>query len=208
MTLQSSAFPLISKQHSTEVELSGYGMNFNYAWSEVDNDISTGLSDAKPDIIESYRKTDYPWAAIDALSEALAPTSYNIGMPAFAVEAKGSDGSIEVAQVQCAYDGALMANAAMASHLYMGKYDKEFYGQTKAVTVAFSAQNLKIYGHHVLHNESEDRDAEVEFINSNSAAILLASLSKTFSAHTSVQGMHRTSAIGLQLKQKMHCGPL
>jgi hypothetical protein len=64
---------------------------------EVDNHLITGLSDAKPDIFESYYKTDYPLEAVDLLSSALAPTIYNVAMPAFAIELKGSEGSMQVA---------------------------------------------------------------------------------------------------------------
>ena len=53
-----------------------------------------GLSDAKPDIFKSYRKTDYPLEAVNLLLSALAPTVYNVIMPAFAVKLKGSKGSM------------------------------------------------------------------------------------------------------------------
>lgn len=63
---------------------------------------------------------------VDSLSGALAPTSYDIAMPAFAVEVKGYDGSMQVAQLQCAYDGALMTEGARAVHTHMGKPDDDF----------------------------------------------------------------------------------
>jgi hypothetical protein len=109
-----------------------------------------GLSDARPDIAESYRKTDYPPEALEALSSSLAPTAYNIAMPAYAVEFKGCDGNIKGAQLQCAYDGALMTEGARAVHEYVGKPEDDFYGKTQALTVAFNGETLKFYGHHAV----------------------------------------------------------
>ncbi|KAL5327273.1 hypothetical protein ACEPPN_004967 [Leptodophora sp. 'Broadleaf-Isolate-01'] len=122
----------------------------NYAWSEVDNHLTTGLSDAKPDIFESYRKTDYPPKAVDALSSALAPTAYNIAMPAYAVEFKGCDGSMAEAQLQCAYDGALMTEGAHAVYTHLDKSDDDFYGKSQALTVAYNGDTVKFYGHHAV----------------------------------------------------------
>jgi hypothetical protein len=62
-----SAYPLLSKQSSAEVEISGYLQRPTYASSEVDNHITTRLSDAEPDVAESYRKTDYPPKVADTL---------------------------------------------------------------------------------------------------------------------------------------------
>jgi hypothetical protein len=112
--------------------------------------LTAGLSDAKPDIFESYRKTDYPPDAVDALSSALAPTSYDIAMPAFAVEVKGYDGSMQVAQLQCAYDRALMTEGARAVHIHTGKSDDDFYGKTQALTAAYNGEIIKFYGHHAI----------------------------------------------------------
>ncbi|KAK0110276.1 hypothetical protein ONS96_001896 [Cadophora gregata f. sp. sojae] len=150
LTLQISAYPLIAKRTSAEQEISGYMQSVNYAWSEVDNHLTTGLSDAKPDIFESYRKTDYPPEAVDALSSAIAPTVYNIAMPAYAVEFKGCDGSMAEAQLQCAYDGALMTEGARAVHTHMDKSEAGFYSKTQALTVAYNGDTVKFYGHHAI----------------------------------------------------------
>ena len=149
-TIQTTAYPLLSKRTPREARISGYGQRTNYAWSEVDNQLTTGLSDAKPDVFESYRKTDYPPEAVDTLCGGLAPTSYDIAMPAFAVEVKGSEGSMQVAQLQCAYDGALMTEGARAMHKYMGKSDDDFNGKTQALTVAYNGETLKFYCHHAV----------------------------------------------------------
>ncbi|KAF7859680.1 hypothetical protein EAF04_008759 [Stromatinia cepivora] len=150
LTVEISAYPLIAKRTSAAQEISGYMQSVNYAWSEVDNLLTTGLSDAKPDIFESYRRTDYPPEAVDALSSALAPTAYNIAMPAYAVEFKGCDGSMAEAQLQCAYDGALMTEGARAVHTHMDKSDDDFYGKTQALTVAYNGDTVKFYGHHAI----------------------------------------------------------
>ncbi|KAH7408975.1 hypothetical protein BKA64DRAFT_720342 [Cadophora sp. MPI-SDFR-AT-0126] len=95
LTVEISAYPLIAKRTSAEQEISGYMQSVNYAWSEVDNRLTTSLSDAKPDIFESY------------------------SMPAYAVEFKGCDGSIAEAQLQYAYDRALMTEGAHAMHTHI-----------------------------------------------------------------------------------------
>jgi hypothetical protein len=149
-TIQQSAYPLLSNQTLAEREISGYKQNVNYSWSAIDNHLTTGLSDAKPDVFESYRTSDYPPQAVNTLASALAPTLYNIAMPAFAVEYKGFDGSIAKVQLQCAYDGALMTEGARAVHTNMGKSDNDFYGKTQALTIAHSGDTLKFYGHHAI----------------------------------------------------------
>jgi hypothetical protein len=87
-----SAYSLIAKRTSAERGVSGYMQSVNYAWSEVDNRLTTSLTNAKPDIFESYRKTDYLPKAVDALSSAIGPTAYNIAMLAYAVEFKVTTG--------------------------------------------------------------------------------------------------------------------
>jgi len=148
-TIQNFAYPLLSKR-LYETRVSGYEQRANYIWSEVDNHLTAGLSNAKPDIFESYCRTSYPPDAIDALSSALAPTSNNMAMPAFAVEVKGYSGNMEIAQMQCAYNGALMTEGARAVHTYTGQSDNDFYGKTQALTVAFNGRCVEYYGHHAL----------------------------------------------------------
>ena len=155
LTIQTAAYPLLSKPISCEAGISGYGQRANYAWSEVDNHLTTGLSDAKPDIFESYRKTDYPPEVVDLLSSALAPTAYNVAMPALAIEFKGSEGSMQVAHLQCAFDGTIMTEGARGVHTFMKRSDDDFYGKTQALTVAFNGELINYYGHHALPGLSQ-----------------------------------------------------
>jgi hypothetical protein len=151
-TIQTAIYPLLSKGTLREARISGYGQSANYSWLEVDNHLTMGLRDAKPTIFESYRKTDYPPEVIDALSSALAPTEYDIAMPAFAIEVKGCEGHLHVAHLQCAHDGALMTEGARAMHEYIGKSANDFYGKTQALTAAFDGETLELYGHHAVPN--------------------------------------------------------
>ncbi|KAF4626374.1 hypothetical protein G7Y89_g11789 [Cudoniella acicularis] len=164
-TTQGEAYPFLSKRIQGTARLAGYGQKFNYAWSEVDNHLTKGLSDAKPDIIEAYRKTEYPPSVQDDLSSSLAPTSYDIAMPAFAVEAKSLEGCMEVAQLQCAYDGALMTHSAYAMHNYMGRSDADFYGKTQAVTIGYDGENLKLYTHHAVQTSKDSPQQAVATSN-------------------------------------------
>lgn len=149
LAVEISAYPLLSKRTAGR-GISGYFQRPNHAWSAVDNHLTTRLSDAQPDIVESYRKTDYPPRAVEALSADLAPSSYNEAMPAYAVEFKSSNGDTKEAKLQCAYDGALMTEGARAKHKYLSKSDDDFYGKTQALTVAFNGEILNFYGHHAV----------------------------------------------------------
>jgi hypothetical protein len=149
LSIEISAYPLLSKRMA-EREVSGYFQRPNHPWSTVDNHLTTGLSDAQPDIIESYRKTDYPPIVVEALSGDLAPSSYNEAGPAYTVEFKSSNGDMKEAKLQCAYDGALMTEGARAVYKYLDKSDDDFYGKTQALTVAFNSETLKFYSHHAL----------------------------------------------------------
>ena len=160
-----SAYPLLSKRIA-EREISGYFQRPNHAWSAVDNHLTTGLGDAQPDIVESYRETDYPPRAVEALSGDLAPSSYNEAMPAYAVEFKSSKGDMREAKLQCAYDGALMTEGARAVHKYMNKPDDDFYGKTQALTAAFNGRTLEFYGHHAVQIPASPQPAASDAVDS------------------------------------------
>ena len=149
LAVEISAYPLLSKRTAVR-EVSGYFQRPNHPWLAVDNHLTICLSDARPDIVESYRKTDYPSSVVEALSGELAPSLYNEAMPAYTVEFKSSNGDMKEAKLQCAYDGAIMTEGARAVHKYLDKSDDDFYGKTQALTVAFNGETLKIYGHHAL----------------------------------------------------------
>jgi hypothetical protein len=154
-----SAYPLLAKRTSREVEISGYFQRPNHAWSAVDNHLTTGLSDPQPDLVESYRKTDYPLQAVEALSADLAPSSYNEAMPAYAVEFKSSNGDMKEAKLQCAFDGSIMTEGARGAYTYMDKSDDDFYGKTQALTVAFNGGLIEYYGHHALRTPGPSQQA-------------------------------------------------
>lgn len=156
-----SAYPLLAKR-TKERGISGYFQRPNHAWSAVDNHLTTGLSDTQPDIVESYRKTDYPPTAVEALSGDLAPSSYNEAMPAYAVEFKSTNGDMKEAKLQCAYDGALMTAGAHAVHTHIGKPDDYFYGRTQALTVAFNGETLNFYAHHAVQIPASSHPATYE----------------------------------------------
>jgi hypothetical protein len=103
---------------SAEQEISGYIQNINYTWSEINNHLTTSLSDNKPDIFESYNKTNYPLEAVDVLSSILVPIVYNITIPAYTIKFKGSDRSIAETQLQYAYNGVFITEGARIMHIY------------------------------------------------------------------------------------------
>ncbi|KAH6713379.1 hypothetical protein BKA61DRAFT_576946 [Leptodontidium sp. MPI-SDFR-AT-0119] len=135
---------------AAEREVSGYFQRPNHPWPAVDNQLTAVLSDAQPDIVESYRKTDCPLTVVEVLSGDLAPSSYNEAMPTYTVEFKSPNGDMKEAKLQCAYDGAIMTEGARAVHKYLNKPGDDFYGKTQVLTVAFNGETLKFYGHHAL----------------------------------------------------------
>ncbi|ESZ90552.1 hypothetical protein SBOR_9059 [Sclerotinia borealis F-4128] len=145
-----SAYPLLAKRTLREVEISGYFRRPNHAWSAVDNHLTMGLSDPQPDLVESYRMTDYPSQAAEALSADLAPSSYNEAMPAYAVQFKSSNGDMKEAKLQCVFGGSVVTEGARGAHTYMHGSNVDFYGKTQAITIAFNGGLIEYYAHHAL----------------------------------------------------------
>ncbi|TAQ90071.1 hypothetical protein B7494_g1584 [Chlorociboria aeruginascens] len=106
--------------------------------------------DLQPDLVEFYRKTDYPIEAIETLSADLAPSFYNKAMPAYAVEFTSSKGKMKEAKLQCAFDGSIITEGAYSTYTYMNKSDDDFYDKTQALTVAFNDGLIEYYGHYAL----------------------------------------------------------
>ena len=152
-TMQSNSWLALAKQPS-HLKTPGYCQDYNFAWTEVEGPLREGISDPKPDISESYRTSQYPPTALDALGGTLAPTQYKGAMPALCVEYKGPDGTMFSAEKQCAFDGAIMTNSALETHTYMGKDPNDFYGKTQALTFAANGDLVRLYGNHVLQNKS------------------------------------------------------
>jgi hypothetical protein len=138
-----------------EVAKSGYFLRPNHPWSAVDNHLTRCLRDAQPDIAISYRKSHYPPQVVEDLSKDLVPSSYNEAMPAYAIEFKSSSGDMKEAKLQCAYDGAIVTESARAINKYLRNSDKDFYGKTQDLTVAYNGQLLSFYGHHALQTAAQ-----------------------------------------------------
>lgn len=76
---------------------------YNMQWTESTAGIQEGLSNPKPDVMETLTTDSYPNEALEALGGALAPTKYPPAMPAFIMHAKGPNGHMDEAEKQCAY---------------------------------------------------------------------------------------------------------
>ncbi len=98
----------------------GYLCDANLEWTEADAPVTGRIGNAKPDITESYRLRKYPQQSIDDLGATLAPTSYTMAIPTFAVEAKSIEKGIMKAELQYAYYGAIMVDAARRTHESLG----------------------------------------------------------------------------------------
>ena len=141
-----------------------YRADYDLSWTEVeDSSITLYLKPAKPDMTESLRWREYPQQVIDEVGPALRPTSHKAAMPIFAVEAKSLEKGIAAAEVQCAYDGALMVNAAKTVHKYLGKSLNTFYEETRALSIAYNGDDLTILAHHAILKQSDDASPATEY---------------------------------------------
>jgi hypothetical protein len=132
----------------------GYLCDANFEWTEVEGPVTARVGNAKPDITESYRLRKYPQQAIDNLGAALAPTSHAMAMPTFAVEAKSIEKGIMNAELQCAYDGAIMVDAARNVHESLGKRFDSFWMATQALTLAYNGNDMTILANHAVESTS------------------------------------------------------
>lgn len=128
----------------------GYLCDANLEWTEVDALVTNRIGNAKPDITESYRLRKYPQQSIDDLGAALAPTSHTMAMPTFAVEAKSIEKGIMEAELQCAYDGAIMVDAARRAHESLGNELGPFWKTTQALTLAYNGNDMTILANHAV----------------------------------------------------------
>lgn len=126
----------------------GYHDQYDLAWSEIDNELTTGLSDARSNVTESFRTRDYPDEVVEDLGEELDPTGYSLAMPSFCAELKSLNGNIKVGMMQSSYDGALMVPGAKTVHEYMKKPLKESYDKTQAISLSYNGTFLNLYSHH------------------------------------------------------------
>jgi len=120
----------------------------NHSWTLLDNLTTNGISSAKPDIVEAFRAKSYPPDLGDVLP-GMFPASPEWAMPSLAVEFKEAKIGLPRADLQCAYDGALMVRGAMEAYIYMYGEDTldQFWDKTKAITIAFNGDHLKISAH-------------------------------------------------------------
>jgi hypothetical protein len=128
-----------------------YLTGFNTSWTEVKSHVRNGISDPKPDVWEAYETTAYPSEALEALQGVIAPARAGPAMGCLVVHAKGPQGSLDQAIWQCAYDGSVMADAAIQAHKFCfskSESNTEFLKKTKALTVAFSSGYVHIYSSH------------------------------------------------------------
>lgn len=120
----------------------------NDQWTEIDNEITTGISDPKPDVTEAHTWSAYPPGTREDIEE-LVPSQYGYAMPTFAMESKGS-GDHEQAVKQAAYDGAVMTHAALAIDGHVGKKLESQFRKTKAITITLSPVEINVYANHAI----------------------------------------------------------
>ncbi|KAL9098549.1 MAG: hypothetical protein Q9163_005815 [Psora crenata] len=148
-SMQSNTWNLLAKQHRG-AENNRYTADYNLQWTEVESSLTHGLTDAKPDISESYPSNQYPEEACEALEGSLNPTRHDAAMPRFCAEWKGPDGTMISAEKQSAYDGALMVEAAGNIHQYMKKGLAGFLDQTQALTLVLNGECVHLCSNHAI----------------------------------------------------------
>ena len=123
-----------------------YLPHYNINWNGVDNHITHGIADAKPDYAEYFQIIEYPPEAVSTLG-LFANTAASMSIPSMCVQFKGPDGSMNIAQNQCAYDGALMVNNAHTIHKYT-RSQRDFFSKTQALNVAYNGREVQYYSNH------------------------------------------------------------
>ena len=74
-----------------------------------------------------------------------------MAMPTFAVEIKSGDRGTKSAELQCAYDSAIMVDAARTKYESLGKELEAFWKTTQALTLAYNGSNLEIKADHAVN---------------------------------------------------------
>lgn len=124
----------------------------NVPWTKVDNiDVTSGLSDPRPDYTEGFELKTYPEEARSALGGHLQPSRHPFAMPRFAVELKQPEKGLRQAGWQAAYDGAVMVSAARAQDRFKGQ--PFAYGQTQALTATSNGENMRLYANHAVQSQ-------------------------------------------------------
>ena len=122
---------------------------FNQEWAEIEEcNITRGLSNPKPDYIESFGTEDYPEEAKSDLVGHPHASVYHHGMPRLAIELKQHMKGLRQAEWQAAYDGAIMIDAVRAQDEY--RQHSFTSGQTQALTVASTGDRIAIYANHAV----------------------------------------------------------
>ena len=147
-TIQGVAFSrLVKPQDDGDEEI--YEQVLNQEWTEVEEcNITRGLSNPKPDYIESFGTEDYPEEAKYDLGGHLQPSVYHHGMPRLAIELKQPMKGLRQAEWQAAYDGAVMVDAVRTQDEY--RQQSFAYSQTQALTIASTGDRIAIYANHAV----------------------------------------------------------
>ena len=156
LTVQTLLWPILTG-HQADTETDDYWPDFNLAWTEVENEITENLTDAKPDIAESFDIDQFPAALLEELEALMKPTQYKCTMPRLCVEWRGPNVGLSLARKQAAYDGALMVFAAHELEKTMGKDESKLLNQIQAVTVATNGKEVYIFGHYAVQKEGSKR---------------------------------------------------
>ena len=135
-----------------------YDEYIDIEWSDVNNPVITrNLYVARPNIYEAFSYDCYPAKTLVALPSLMPNSGCHHVFPSFACEARHHRISTDDVATQCSYDGALMVDSAWQAHQHMRGHAKDFFGLTKAVTVAFNGADVKIFLHH-MQPAAEPRD--------------------------------------------------
>ena len=141
-----------------------YQAHYNVNWNGVDNHITQGIANAKPDYAECLQGLDFSDMAI-SVPGLLPNASASISMPSMCVEVKGPGGSMAIAQNQCAYDGALMLNNAHNIYKFTENQNGDFFGKTHALCVAYNGFEVRYFSTHSSIEKRGSNDRQFYYQN-------------------------------------------
>lgn len=142
-----------------------YQAHYNVNWNGVDNHITQGIANAKPDYAECLQRLDFSDTATISMPGLLPNASASLSMPSMCVEIKGPGGNMAIARNQCAYDGALMLNNTHNIYKFAKNQNGDFFGKTHALCIAYNGSEVRYYSTHSSIEKRSDNDRQFYYQN-------------------------------------------
>ncbi|GAP92039.1 putative heterokaryon incompatibility [Rosellinia necatrix] len=164
-----------------EYDGKGYDRVFNQAFTGLPKNMgfNDGLSAPQPDFVEGPEMGEFrpfPIASHVPGAPLYRDNPHSVTLPHIAGEWKGPDGSMRIAELQSAYDGAALVHARNQALAYMGQSDPP--GHAEITTFTTDGTTLNHYAHYAAPS-AEDPDA----LEYHQYHVLSINLTSTYQGH-------------------------